>query len=341
MTALSKSNLPDRLRTGGAANAADPCAYVWVWRFFVLCLFFGNAYALLGENAGLFAPMLAIGGAGGCAWAWLFTRALFRRDAAVSGWPLYLVGATVLVEGGFAASSIAGVAGEGLRLFANAASFVCVSLLALVFVEALSGYSAELRRSERRFRMCYLAVFGGMLSFMMLWVLGAPEGSLAAQSQASAYLAFFLVVAIGGRAAVAFRNANPLLERGDHAGKTTAKNIDPSLVALAARIETFLDRDEFYTRPGLKVADLSVALGEPDYRISQVISGVMEHANFNRLINARRIAKARIALADPERRDQQILAIALDCGFNSIGPFNRAFKNDGMTPRDYRTAALS
>jgi len=36
-----------------------------------------------------------------------------------------------------------------------------------------------------------------------------------------------------------------------------------------------------------------------------------------------------------------ILTIALDAGFGSIGPFNRAFKtHTGLTPTEYRRARL-
>jgi AraC-like DNA-binding protein len=48
------------------------------------------------------------------------------------------------------------------------------------------------------------------------------------------------------------------------------------------------------------------------------------------------------ALADPGQADVAILTIALDTGFQSIGPFNRAFKaQTGMTPTAYRKQAES
>ena len=38
--------------------------------------------------------------------------------------------------------------------------------------------------------------------------------------------------------------------------------------------------------------------------------------------------------------DLPILTIALECGYGSIGPFNRAFKQRlGMTPSEYRGAS--
>ena len=48
------------------------------------------------------------------------------------------------------------------------------------------------------------------------------------------------------------------------------------------------------------------------------------------------------ALADPAQREVPIITIALDAGFGSLGPFNRAFKDaTGQTPTEWRLAALS
>jgi AraC-like DNA-binding protein len=45
-------------------------------------------------------------------------------------------------------------------------------------------------------------------------------------------------------------------------------------------------------------------------------------------------------LGDPARADRPILLIAFDCGFASVGPFNRAFKAEtGLTPRMFRRRA--
>ena len=54
------------------------------------------------------------------------------------------------------------------------------------------------------------------------------------------------------------------------------------------------------------------------------------------------LAEATAALADPGQANVPILTIALDAGFQSIGPFNRAFKaHTGMTPTAYRKQADS
>jgi AraC-like DNA-binding protein len=47
-------------------------------------------------------------------------------------------------------------------------------------------------------------------------------------------------------------------------------------------------------------------------------------------------------LADPKRRRDPILSIALGLGLGSIGPFNRAFKAaTGLTPTAFRQAAAA
>ena len=48
------------------------------------------------------------------------------------------------------------------------------------------------------------------------------------------------------------------------------------------------------------------------------------------------------ALADPTQEAVPILTVALDAGFQSLGPFNRAFKaQTGMTPSEFRRLQLS
>jgi AraC-like DNA-binding protein len=43
------------------------------------------------------------------------------------------------------------------------------------------------------------------------------------------------------------------------------------------------------------------------------------------------------ALSDPTQKEVPILTIALDAGFGSLGPFNRAFREaEGITPSAFR-----
>lgn len=65
------------------------------------------------------------------------------------------------------------------------------------------------------------------------------------------------------------------------------------------------------------------------------MQGLPEYRNFNSFLNHYRIADAKSGLADPAQSAVPVLTIALDAGFNSLGPFYDAFKAEtGLTPSD-------
>jgi AraC-like DNA-binding protein len=94
-----------------------------------------------------------------------------------------------------------------------------------------------------------------------------------------------------------------------------------------------------YRDDGLSITSLSQTLGIQEYRLRRLINGQLGHRNFSAFVNGYRLAETEAALADPGQAEVPILTIALDAGFGSIGPFNRAFKvHTGLTPTEYRRA---
>lgn len=109
-----------------------------------------------------------------------------------------------------------------------------------------------------------------------------------------------------------------------------------------ARLNRAMQDEQVFRREGLTIGVLAAQLGLPEYRLRRVINGELGHRNFNAYLNAHRIAWARAALADPARAGEPVLGIALEAGFQSLGPFNRAFKADtGLTPTEFRARALA
>ena len=54
------------------------------------------------------------------------------------------------------------------------------------------------------------------------------------------------------------------------------------------------------------------------------------------------MAKAHEILSNPECSDHSIEAIAYDIGFASLGPFNRAFREEtGVSPTEWRRKVLN
>jgi AraC-like DNA-binding protein len=106
-------------------------------------------------------------------------------------------------------------------------------------------------------------------------------------------------------------------------------------------LQRLIDEEQIHRSDGLSVASLAARVGAPEYRLRQLINQRLGYRNFNAFVNAHRIADACTALADPQRREVAVLTIALDAGFQSIGPFNRAFKAaTGLTPSEFRRARL-
>jgi AraC-like DNA-binding protein len=96
-----------------------------------------------------------------------------------------------------------------------------------------------------------------------------------------------------------------------------------------------------YREDALSIASLSQSLGVQEYRLRRLINRQLGYRNFSAFINGYRLAEAGNALGDRGQADVPILTIALDTGFGSIGPFNRAFKAyTGLTPTEYRRAHL-
>jgi AraC-like DNA-binding protein len=122
--------------------------------------------------------------------------------------------------------------------------------------------------------------------------------------------------------------------------RTPASPAGPDAALLTA-LRKLIDRDKVYREPDLSIASLAQKLDIPEYRLRRLINEQLGHRNFSAFVNGYRLAEAETALGDPAQGGVPVLTIALDAGFGSIGPFNRAFKaHTGLTPTEYRRARL-
>ncbi|MBO9544393.1 AraC family transcriptional regulator [Caulobacter sp.] len=281
-------------------------------------------YALSHFLEGRLATALSVVGLGACGWAWLVARALFDPAERDARWA-WVVALVVAISAGLAGLAPAGtlvgrVAGNVYALSGSAA-------LLLTFVEPFQRYAADLPTIEKRFRFVFVALYAVLVGVSVLGLrasAGAAQDDLVKSVCAVVGLAATL-------SAVWFRRRHPLAVRVRRA----ATDDD---ARLADRLKRLLAEEAIDSRPELKIADVAARLGEPEYRVSQCISAALGFSNFNRWINHHRIARAKALLASPDER-RSILEIAFDCGFASLGPFNRAFKDEvGTTPRAYRSA---
>lgn len=104
---------------------------------------------------------------------------------------------------------------------------------------------------------------------------------------------------------------------------------------------TALMADGAWREEGLTVATLAAKVGVPEHQLRALINGQLGHRNFSAFLNSYRLEEAKRLFSDPHEARKQILQIALDVGYGSIAPFNRAFKEaTGKTPTEFRKEAL-
>ena len=95
--------------------------------------------------------------------------------------------------------------------------------------------------------------------------------------------------------------------------------------------------NKFFTNESLTIKKLAEELDEKEYILRKIINQQLNYNNFSDFLNSYRIAEAKNRLKDVNQKKKTILEIAYEVGFNSIGPFNRAFKlNTGLTPTEFR-----
>jgi AraC-like DNA-binding protein len=129
----------------------------------------------------------------------------------------------------------------------------------------------------------------------------------------------------------------PTAEEAVSVTAPAAARLAPADQSLLAALEQAMTVDRVYRQDGLTIGRLARQHGVPEYRLRRLINQGLGYRNFNSFLNRYRIAEAKAALADPSQAAVPIVTIALDTGFGSLGPFNRAFKAEtGLTPSDYR-----
>jgi AraC-like DNA-binding protein len=214
----------------------------------------------------------------------------------------------------------------------------------LAVVQTISSWRGDLVEGRRRPRLfivgasaCYIGLTG--LSQLLGVFRSAPD--------------LVSVVAAGGLFAIAGAVAWSLLRvdsaqslflplpTGVIVGATPRpgreSHPNPADSRLVAALEQVMTVERTYRQEGLTIGALAERQGMPEYKLRRLINQSLGYRNFSSFLNYYRIAEAKEALADPSQAAVPVLTIALDAGFSSLGPFNRAFKAEtGMTPSEYR-----
>ena len=135
--------------------------------------------------------------------------------------------------------------------------------------------------------------------------------------------------------------APPAADGTPHPRAAERLDLTPADRLVLARLDKAMNESEVWRGEDLSIGGLAALVGVPEHRLRKLINGVLGHRNFASFVNSYRLQDAKSGLADPHQAQAPILVIALDAGFGSLGPFNRAFKaQTGLTPTAFRAKAL-
>ncbi len=290
---------------------------------------------------------------------WVFVQALFDDDFALR--PLHV--AAWLAVAALAGLNCMVVAGGGPALAPLMRSLHAVPLVfaVLASMAAASQWRADLVEGRRRLRV-FIVVTGVVYSIGMLVVrLASPRGQLS-QFSATADVAMLLLIVgvvawrmlrlagselfpfahVPAAIPVIVQDVPPIPALPAEPAPAPTTQPDPAEDRLAQSLQHAMAVEHAYRREDLSIATLASLLSAPEYRLRRLINQRLGHRNFNAFVNGFRLAEAMAALADSSKRELPVLTIALTAGFQSIGPFNRAFKAaTGLTPTEFRKQKLA
>lgn len=137
------------------------------------------------------------------------------------------------------------------------------------------------------------------------------------------------------------QSASAAEARPDTRPNGAAPELDRAAKADLERLECLMSKDQVWKEEGLTIASLALRAGMPETQLRRLINDCLGYRNFPSYVNAHRIAAAKSRLSDPVEARVSISSIAYDIGFASLGPFNRAFKEEaGVSPSEWRRKAL-
>jgi AraC-like DNA-binding protein len=268
---------------------------------------------------------------------WLFARALFDDAFEIRRWHAAPWAAVVALS---LTNCLVLVPAQILdpRIFSIAISVISLVFVTLAVAQTIASWSADLVEARRRLRVFVVvaaAAYAGFNAVAEIFL--PPTGSPGVVATVNAAILAGVVIAIAVslmrvKGETIFSAAEKLPVAAVLSNEASAS--DRKLLDALMRL---MSDERIYRHEGITIGMLATKLGVPEYRLRRLINQQLGYRNFSAFLNNHRIEEAKAALADPSQAEVPVITIAMDAGFQSLGPFNRAFKaTTGVTPTEYR-----
>ena len=271
---------------------------------------------------------------------WLFSLSQFQDNFRLkkihwSGVALYtllfILNYSSWQQPALAGFTLIGVIFAGLRLF---------FIVHMIYV-AWQGREDDLIETRKRFRSTFIIMVGLYSTVIFIaetfYATDQPLPPYISLIQAGSFFTLALVILWYTTST----KTGLLLIRQDNSPANLSKANATEQHDLYAITES-IKANNLYQESGLTISVLAEKVGLPEHRLRRLINQHMGYRNFSEFLNQHRIKKAMTLLSNVDNRHDQILTIAMDLGYGSLGPFNRAFKaHTGKTPTEFRKSSLS
>lgn len=269
---------------------------------------------------------------------WLFSRALFEDGFRMKPLDWAVWGGMVALGSVWHLGSHFGLPTGWLGMPRQSAQIVLAASAAWI---AWRGRGGDLVEPRRRARLAYVVLTSlFMIGITAFYIApGIPSALVVDLNVLRMFLmAIGLALLVSGlRAREMFAPSAATVLPSTGENRSVIVSTDPTEARLLTRLQRLMEEERVYRQEGLTIGALSSRVGTPEYALRRLINGRLGYRNFNAYLNGWRLADAKAALRDPAQREVPISTVALDAGFSSLGPFNRAFKAaEGMTPSEFR-----
>jgi AraC-like DNA-binding protein len=290
------------------------------------------------------APVLALA-AGNAVVFWLWARGVFDDDfflraRHVALWALFVAGEWLSAYGPAAWPPLDPIA----DLADKVVQIASLGLAVLAAAQSMATWRGDLVAGRPRLRVVVL--LGSVLFIAIDTIYGSGLGAGLITPAARETIRAAGLCALAGLAAWSLLQVAPvgtaaavLPRREEESEAPPAPRAAPQSASplLLKGLEQLMMQERIFRLERLTIGALAARLAVSEEQLRRAINEGLGYRNFNAFINHYRLEEAKAALADPDQRDVPVLTIAMDAGFQSLGPFNRAFKADtGRTPTEYR-----
>jgi AraC-like DNA-binding protein len=229
-------------------------------------------------------------------------------------------------------------------LLATSMDVLQLVFVALAMYWTLKGWRTDLVDDRRALRWFIIGVQGALIFSVVFVENFLLSGDSGENAQAQAAIVYAIALLALGMLIVALRfdyvSLTAVIRKVTELAEEPAGS-NAAVFDIDGFNKAFRD-EQLYKEAGLTIAVLATKLNLPEYRLRAFIHKQLGFRNFNAMLHKYRIEDAASALADKRNSGLPVLTIALTVGYQSITPFNNAFRElMGVTPSEYRKKQIA